>query len=196
MMTPALWIFLALTLAHVAPVLRTSYLQRRTAPGRTVSFRRSAGTAWIYLCFLGCWVPAVVRLYREGTLADPWTVSGIAVFAAGAALRAWSLGTLVGSYSAGVVLYEDHRLVTGGPYAVVRHPLHLGLMLEMTGMVLIGPGWTSGVLTAGLLAYLVLRGRLEDRLLLERFGEEAESYQRDTPAMIPRFRTGRDPAAR
>jgi protein-S-isoprenylcysteine O-methyltransferase Ste14 len=189
-MTAAFWILAFLTAAHVAPVLRVEHLQRRRSPGRRTEFRKAAGTAWIYIGFLGCWVPAVWRLYAGGDLTEGWTVAGLVLFAAGAALRAISLQALMGSYSAGVVLYEDHRLVRKGPYGVVRHPLHLGLVLETAGLVMVAPGSIGAVSWAVLLVYLTVRGRAEDRLLRKRFGEEAAAYQARTPAMIPWIRTG------
>ena len=53
---------------------------------------------------------------------------GDAMALAGLAVMLWARVTLGRNWSGGVVLKEDHQLVTGGPYRFVRHPIYSGLL--------------------------------------------------------------------
>lgn len=81
---------------------------------------------------------------------------------------------------------EDHRLVTEGPYRVVRNPIYTGMlgMLLATGLAV--SHWTG--LTVALVAYAIgtfIRVRSEERLLRETFGTSWDEYARRVPAVIP-----------
>jgi protein-S-isoprenylcysteine O-methyltransferase Ste14 len=67
------------------------------------------------------------------------------------------------------------RLVTTGPFAVVRHPTYLSHTLMLLGLFLLTGYITLGVVTLiDALAVNTLVIPLEERELLERFGNEYE----------------------
>jgi protein-S-isoprenylcysteine O-methyltransferase Ste14 len=75
------------------------------------------------------------------------------------------------------------RLITGGLYRWVRHPLYTA------GLLLI---WLIPVMTVNLLAlnvgltlYVVVGALFEERRLLREFGEEYTRYRSHTPMLIP-----------
>jgi protein-S-isoprenylcysteine O-methyltransferase Ste14 len=74
-------------------------------------------------------------------------------------------------------------LVTGGPYALVRHPLYLFSLLAL---------WFTPLLTLNLLIFNLLAtlyfwlGSLhEERRLLAEFGDVYRQYQMKVPALLP-----------
>lgn len=81
---------------------------------------------------------------------------------------------------------KDHRLVTEGPYRLVRNPIYTGMlgMLLATGLAV-----SHGIgLITGLIVYLLgtnIRVHSEERLLREAFGREWDEYARRVPAVIP-----------
>ena len=84
-------------------------------------------------------------------------------------------------------LVEGHRLVTGGPYRLVRNPIYTGML----GMLLATALVTSHLvaLVLALTIFIVgthIRVRSEEKLLREAFGAEFEAYARKVPAIIPR----------
>ncbi len=96
--------------------------------------------------------------------------------------------TLGKQWSFAARLVEGHKLVTEGPYALVRNPIYTGMlgMLVATGLALSRP--------AELVVALVLFGvgtfvrvRSEEKLLREAFGAQFEVYARRVPAVFPRF---------
>ena len=84
----------------------------------------------------------------------------------------------------------DH-LVTEGPYRLCRHPLYLSFIFLVLGVDLMMRS-PVGVAFTLLLSVpsAVYRGRIEDKLLREKFGHEWEVYSRDVGFFFPRlFRT-------
>ena len=84
---------------------------------------------------------------------------------------------------------EEERLVTSGPYALVRNPCYVGSFLAGLGLAVMSGRW---------LAYVVLLGftvlgmtRLvpgEEALLGEQFGLAYEAYYQAVPRYLPGWR--------
>jgi len=88
------------------------------------------------------------------------------------------------AYAARIV--EGHKLITGGPYRIVRHPIYAGMfgLLIASGLAL--GHW--GRLLAAIALFLIgtlIRTNAEERLLRETFGKEYDDYARRVKALIP-----------
>lgn len=87
----------------------------------------------------------------------------------------------------------DH-LVTGGPYRFCRHPLYLSFIIIVLGIDLMLRSPAGLLFTfAASLPSAVYRGRVEDRLLREKFGEEWERYAREVGFLLPKKLPGLRP---
>ena len=97
------------------------------------------------------------------------------------------------SYTARVV--EGHRLVTWGPFGLVRHPIYTGMLgLLVAAGIAIGR-WPTLVAGAGLFVMGTwMRVRSEERLLAGAFGEAYREYVQRVPAVLP-MRLARRPGA-
>jgi len=118
-------------------------------------------------------------------------ITGIILFFPGMALVLWARLVLGKMYfvstSFGAQLYADHRLITHGPFAYVRHPMYLGLVIAALGSLLLYLTWTT--LAYAIFAPLVLlRARREELALSMEFGEDWQVYCRRVPAFWPKFR--------
>jgi len=94
--------------------------------------------------------------------------------------RQWSL-------VAGVT--ADHRLITDGPYSVIRHPLYtcfFGLTLA-TAITWSQPAAIPVIVVLFWLGVWI-RVRTEERILRDTFGAEFERYAREVGAFFPRLR--------
>ncbi len=82
------------------------------------------------------------------------------------------------------LLPEARRLVTRGPYALVRHPLYLGEMVAISGVALQRlSGWA--LLLVGLVwAFQLQRMIYEERVLFQSF-PEYEGYMARTARLVP-----------
>src|SRR5579871_5087857 len=112
-------------------------------------------------------LPAFIVLWL-GWLAMPVSLQWIG--AAGIALSMWIWFRVFreNTFLAPVVKIQkerEHKVITTGPYAVVRHPMYAGAVILFLGGALLLGAW-YGVLGALVLsAVLVLRTALEDREL-------------------------------
>lgn len=118
-------------------------------------------------------------------------VVGILLFFPALGLYLWAyakLGEMFGASSGfGVRLHAGHRLITDGPYAVVRHPMYLGVIVAFLGGLLLYRTWTMLIFGFSMLG-LGIRARREEQALAAEFGEEWEVYRQAVPAWVPRLR--------
>lgn len=82
------------------------------------------------------------------------------------------------------VLKTGGRLVTTGPYRLVRHPMYLGVLVVCAGPVVFRLGGLKIAAWLALWAVLVAKGRLEERALAARF-PEYDAYRRGRRFLIP-----------
>ena len=99
----------------------------------------------------------------------------------GMAYSIWALVYLRRSFS---ILPEARRLVTGGPYALSRHPLYLGEGVAALGLLVTAAGPTAVVLAVVALGAQLLRIGWEEAVLAREFPEYA-AYARHVARYIP-----------
>lgn len=75
------------------------------------------------------------------------------------------------------VLPGAERLVVGGVYKYIRHPIYIGLVLNLLGL-LAACGSTVGVVYVFVVVIPLnlVRARLEERALLRQFGESYQAH--------------------
>lgn len=79
---------------------------------------------------------------------------------------------------------DGARLVMGGPYRWVRHPMYVALLLGMAAVALTAHGWAQVVLWVVLAVVLNFKAALEERLLRQRWPDYA-AYCTRTRRFIP-----------
>jgi protein-S-isoprenylcysteine O-methyltransferase Ste14 len=84
-------------------------------------------------------------------------------------------------------LHQGHQLVTKGPYAYIRHPMYLAVILACWGGLLLYQTWIMLVF-ALMMFGVVYRGYKEEEALAQYFGIQWEFYRRSVPGWIPRMR--------
>lgn len=104
---------------------------------------------------------------------------GIALIAVGIPFYLASLVTVMRAFKAG-------RLVTGGVYAMCRHPVYAAwVVFFVPGAVFLFNSWLG--FTAPVFMYVLLRimSRTEDEYLERTFGDEYRTYRNRVPAVLP-----------
>ena len=97
-----------------------------------------------------------------------------------------AIRTLGQQWSLGARLIEGHKLITEGPYRIVRNPIYTGMfgMLLATGLAV--SHWIGLLIAIVVYAVgTVVRVRSEEKLLRGAFGAEFDAYARRVPAVIP-----------
>jgi len=153
--------------------------------------REDRGNRWVLVVFaliglLAAYLPAYTD--RKGI----WTLDGesirwvgVALFAAGGALRIWPVFVLGRRFSGLVAIQPGHTLVTRGIYGIIRHPSYLGLLVNALGWALAFRSGVGVLLTALTIPPLLARIRAEETLLRTQFGSEYDAYCRRTWRLIP-----------
>jgi protein-S-isoprenylcysteine O-methyltransferase Ste14 len=85
---------------------------------------------------------------------------------------------------------EGKKLVTDGPYAVVRHPQYTGLMLGILGALVQWPTLPTLLMAPILVFTYYWLARREERELEKQFGDEYAAYRARTPMLLPRWSAG------
>ena len=153
------------------------------------------------------WGHAVVRAIRSLSLVaflvlyainPPWLVvlsvpfpdwlrwMGVALGIASFAIYAWSRATLGKEWSSPLQMRENHHLVTTGPYAWIRHPIYLALMVFMAGIALVTANWFLVAFLVVSIADLALRIPKEEQMMIEEFGDEYKAYMQRTGRLLPK----------
>jgi protein-S-isoprenylcysteine O-methyltransferase Ste14 len=111
---------------------------------------------------------------------------GMVILVAGLVLRGWSIMTLGEYFTGAVAVSADQRVVTVGPYRVLRHPSYTGLLLALAGLGLTAANWVSfaGVVVLPLAAIL-WRIHAEERALLATIGDRYRAYAAQHKRLIP-----------
>ena len=79
---------------------------------------------------------------------------------------------------------ENPELVTGGPYAFVRHPIYSGVILAMLGTALgLSIIWVLPLIV--FVPYSIYCARREEQLMCQQFGEAYRAYMRRTKMLVP-----------
>ena len=105
----------------------------------------------------------------------------VSVWFCGAAVR-----TLGKQWSLAARVLEGHKLVTDGPYNVVRNPIYTGMFGMLLATALAVSHWLG--LSIAIVVFAIgtfIRVRSEEKLLREAFGAEFDEYARRVPAVIP-----------
>lgn len=85
--------------------------------------------------------------------------------------------------------YKNDRLVTEGPYSLVRNPLYLFSLLGVVGIGLAcGSLLVCALLLLPFLAWYPVLVAEEEAVLAERFGEAWRTYAATTPRFLPALR--------
>src|SRR5262249_44362280 len=90
------------------------------------------------------------------------------------------------TFSAKLLIRENHNLVTTGAYRPTHHPLHASFLLWSLLQILLLPNWIAGL--AGIFGFCILycpRIGREEQLMLHKFGDGYRDYMTHTKRLVP-----------
>ena len=80
---------------------------------------------------------------------------------------------------------KGHQLVKDGLYQHIRHPIYLGETLRNLGIVIVLTSVFGLFFVAVATILLLFRIEIEERMLIETFGEDYREYRKNTKKIIP-----------
>ena len=124
-----------------------------------------------YTTFLNQFIPSVFRI-----------PSGIILFIFSGYLAKTGLSIVFGE------VREIPGVIRKSVFNVVRHPVYLSEILLYLGFLVMSISLAAAIVWIIACGFLHYISRHEEKLLLERFGEEYEQYMREVPMWIPKIR--------
>ncbi len=110
---------------------------------------------------------------------------GLALSLLGIVFAIWARFFIGRDWSGWVTVKQDHRLIRSGPYALVRHPTYFGILLGFLGAALVIGEVRCLVGLALAVIGLRQKSLIEERFMIEQFGDEYGQYKRDVKALVP-----------
>ena len=187
------WIAKAVVLAAsvVMVVIRAPYGSRSRRVKVVTDRKGRLEVILLSLAMLGFFIPLIwiaspLFSFADYPLRLVPLVMGVVCFFLGLWLFHRSHVDLGDNWSITLQVREQHRLVTGGVYRRIRHPMYTALFLYSIGQLLVLPNWVAGpsyLVTFGIL--YALRVRAEERMMLEAFGSDYATYMGRTRRLVP-----------
>ena len=135
---------------------------------------------WDWLYFLSNLNPLTLLLLGIGGL-----MLVIALYVAMRASRVISVSTV-----ADMRTDRLPELVTGGLYARIRHPLYLATILMFGALAVIYPFPRVTVFSLAMIVYTMVGAVLEERKLIDHYGQEYLDYRKQAGFILPRLKGG------
>ena len=185
---PQWWLFAILSLVFFALIARAMLRKPKDSGGRSDSRARVGIVLQSMGIALAAFGPARPTLdwFSPGAIAG---CAAVTLLMSGAiVLFGWSSSTLGKNWSFAARTLDDHELIRTGPYARVRHPIYLAMLLFQLGLAAALGHWLQ--LIVAVPVFLVgtrIRTKAEERLLEQSFGEAFRDYRSSTPALFPKI---------
>ncbi|MFW9908904.1 MAG: methyltransferase family protein [Candidatus Thorarchaeota archaeon] len=152
-------------------------------------------TRFLLLFLLACPVliafPYLEYSFIQSTFLSPvatnvfWIMGTLLILLGGTTLVASRI--ILGTYGTlKIGIDEDHKLITRGPFHYIRHPIYAGTLILLFGYTVS----FSSIISLAIMLLIVIplgRGRmaLEEKLLIQEFGDEYLEYMKRTKRIIP-----------
>lgn len=135
-------------------------------------------------------LPPIILLAWVGHYPAQWLpvrVLGVALSLYGIVMLPWATWTLGRMYVPGAGIFDDHELITAGPFRFVRHPIYSAIIALWLGAALGTLNWLLLVTWPVYVVGVMKPAREEEELLRAKFGDAYREYAEETGGFLPRF---------
>lgn len=113
-------------------------------------------------------------------------VLGLILIIVGLLVRWIAILSLKRQFTVDVAITKDHRVVSDGIYRYVRHPSYSGSLLSFFGLGLFFADiFSLAVIFLPICAAFLYRIRVEEKVLIDAFGDEYLRYCKSTRRLVP-----------
>lgn len=181
----------ALLMLSVSEIFIFAYTYRKK-DGKEIS--RDRGTKWLlYLNFIVCILISFYNVSKKAfnfirmmKLPGFCIELGICLVLLGIVIRVSAVLTLRKAFTLNVQVTSRQRLITSGPYRMIRHPAYTGSILSLLGIALALRNLISvGIVLVCCLVCYQIRIAVEEVALEIRFKEEYILYKHNTYKLFP-----------
>jgi len=161
-------------------------LTRRSTAKTASKDANSLRVLWVVI-IICIWLSLVAQKVWRGAILPSWCVPiGVVLFTGGLILRWYSIIHLGRFFTVNVAIADDHQLVDTGPYRFLRHPSYTGALLAFIGFGVVLRNCASILIISLPVGFAFMyRIQVEERALVEAFGDRYRAYMRRTKRLIP-----------
>jgi protein-S-isoprenylcysteine O-methyltransferase Ste14 len=182
-------IFFASVLVRLTrrPAAKPNRVDRNNVAGASVFAPHAPSILILHGAGLGLLYAGLTAALAAGRIArstSPQGALGAVIILSADILMAWSI-TALRSWRLLPQVDAGHQLCTTGPYGFVRHPMYLAVDLLGLGSAVWVPTPIVMLAAALLMVGGDLRGRAEEKVLLQAFGDRYRDYMRAVRRTLP-----------
>jgi protein-S-isoprenylcysteine O-methyltransferase Ste14 len=115
--------------------------------------------------------------------------AGVVGFGVSIAWLIWMFHTLGSNLTDTVVTRRDAYFVDNGPYRFVRNPMYTGVLMATMSLGFAFGTWLLPVAGSTVFALFAVRTRIEEKYLIERFGDQYRDYMKRVGRFFPKLST-------
>lgn len=177
---------------------RKSRNEKRSLRGQWREAIKIEGTVRVFILIAnGIFLLIAIALYlfpppwmRWSRLTIPdWTRwLGVSLAMLSLPLQIWAHHSLGRHWSSFLEIQEDHSLVTTGPYRWIRHPMYAQSFVFFAGLALVSADLLIFTGLAISVMFALTRLSREEKMMLEKFGDEYSAYMKRSGRLLPKFR--------
>ena len=132
----------------------------------------------------------IISLFQVGTLEykpenQTIRILGLIFYLVFFWVQIWIIKTLGENYSQDIAIKKVHKLITNGPFKIVRHPQYLSQILMDIGGAVVTLSYILAPIALIQIPFLFMRAALEDKLLEKHFGESFIVFKKKTGQIFP-----------
>ena len=182
--SPQIWIIVAIGL--IGSVFQPNYNLTKDKTN-TKDKGTEAQIIWsVYISQLLAVLEASYLRYPNSVKWNIITTVSLIIMILGLILRMWSIYTLGNYFTMHLAIQKEHKIIRKGPYRYLRHPSYVGAFLTYLGTTVFLHSWFSLMVAAVILSIAWLRRmHYEEKLLIDKFGEEYTTYCKTAKRAIP-----------
>lgn len=186
----AYWLGLFVEMGVRAPLRKTWKSSVKVDSRVSVTEKILLGLLSVFMFFL----PLVYTLtpwldFANYTLPGWMGWAGVVILAGALFVFIRAHRDLKANWSPSLEIFQEHSLVTGGIYGLIRHPMYASQWLWVIAQILLLQNWLAGPLDlVFFIPFYILRVRAEEKMMLDTFGEDYRAYMRQTGGVLPRLR--------
>lgn len=135
-------------------------------------------------------IALIMGLFQVGTLEynqqnQNIRIAGLILYLIFSWIQIWAYKTLGENYSQDIVILKNHKLITNGPYKIIRHPHYFSQIIVDLAAAIAVMSYIVLILAIIEIPFFIMRAKLEDKLLQKYFKDEFVSYKKRSGLFIP-----------
>jgi protein-S-isoprenylcysteine O-methyltransferase Ste14 len=192
------WVFLLFIIVfnRIIPALRAKKSEEKILPdkkaikneGKTTFFLRILLFVLLlaFLILYSIYPPFMNLIHVDFPIWLRWLGTLFAFI--GVVLWIYSQAVLGKYWSPQLQVQNEHKIITSGPYRVIRHPIYTSMFIWVIGLAIFTANIVFALIALLTIIGLILRVPKEEKMMIEQFGDEYKKYMQITGSIFPRFR--------